>query len=79
MSVFDIAAIVALPIALLGCSIGVAIPMTALSMRMTFTERAVPVLIWGGLRGGIAVVILSIVVQGMTMKTLIGRLVPSLS
>ena len=93
------AAILAIPIALLGRSLGVGIPMAALSIRMTFTQGAVPVLIWGGLRGGIAValalslpvnefkpliltatyavVIFSIVVQGMSMKALVKRIVPS--
>ncbi len=93
------AAMLAIPIALLGRSLGVGIPMAALSVRMTFTQGAIPVLIWGGLRGGIAValalslpenefkpliltatyavVIFSIVVQGMTMKALVKRIVPS--
>ncbi|HIC04723.1 MAG TPA: sodium:proton antiporter [Nitrospirales bacterium] len=95
------AGILAIPIALLGRSLGVGIPMAALSVRMTFTQGAIPVLIWGGLRGGIAValalslpenefkpliltatyavVIFSIVVQGMSMKTLVKRIVPSAS
>ncbi len=95
------AAILAIPIALLGRSLGVGIPMAALSVRMTFTQGAIPVLIWGGLRGGIAValalslpenefkpliltatyavVIFSIVVQGMSMKALVKRIVPSSS
>ena len=95
------AAILAIPIALFGRSCGVGIPMAALSIRMTFTEGAIPVLIWGGLRGGIAValalslpenefqpliltatyavVVFSIAVQGMSMKTLVQRIVPSAS
>ncbi|MBQ26558.1 MAG: sodium:proton antiporter [Nitrospiraceae bacterium] len=95
------AAILAIPITLLGRSFGVGIPMAALSVRMTFTQGAIPVLIWGGLRGGIAValalslpenefkpliltatyavVIFSIVVQGMSMKALVKRIVPSRS
>ncbi len=95
------AALLAIPIALLGRSLGVGIPMAALSIRMTFTQGAIPVLIWGGLRGGIAValalslpdnefkpliltatyavVIFSIVVQGLSMKALVERVVPSSS
>ena len=52
---YVVAGILAIPISLLGRSIGVGLPMAVLSIRMTFTKGAVPVLIWGGLRGGIAV------------------------
>ena len=69
---------------------GVGIPLTLLGLRESFTKGAIPVLTWGGLRGGIsvalalslpaspyketilaityAVVIFSIVVQGLTVK-----------
>ncbi len=52
---YVVAGLLAIPISLLGRSIGVGLPMAVLSIRMTFTKGAVPVLIWGGLRGGIAV------------------------
>ncbi len=96
---YIVAATLAIPIVLLGRSLGVGIPMSVLSVRMTFTQGAIPVLIWGGLRGGIAValalslpenefkpliltatyavVIFSIMVQGMSMKALVKRIVPS--
>ena len=89
------AALLAIPIVLLARFIGVSIPLTLLSLRQSFTKGAVPVLVWGGLRGGIsvalalalpegpqkapilaityAVVVFSIVVQGLTFKTVVSR------
>ncbi|MCH9045938.1 MAG: sodium:proton antiporter [SAR324 cluster bacterium] len=91
-------AAVAIPIVLLARSIGVVVPMYALSFFRTFTPGSVPILIWGGLRGGIsvalalslpehplrdailtatyAVVIFSIVVQGLTIAPLAARVLP---
>ena len=91
------AAVLAIPVALLGRFISVAAPLTLLSTRMTFTKGAVPVLVWGGLRGGIAValvlslpenafkaplltmtyfvVLFSIIVQGLTIKPLVEKVV----
>lgn len=89
------AALLAIPIVLFARFIGVSIPMSLLSLRQSFTKGAVPVLVWGGLRGGIsvalalslpegpekapilaityAVVVFSIVVQGLTFKAVVNR------
>ncbi|MCH8834899.1 MAG: sodium:proton antiporter, partial [Proteobacteria bacterium] len=83
----------AVPVVLAARFISVATPLTVLGLRRTFTKGAIPVLTWGGLRGGIsvalalslpniaakdtilamtyAVVIFSIVVQGLTVKTVV--------
>ena len=83
---------------LLARSIAVVVPIYALSFVRTFTPGSVPILIWGGLRGGIsvalalslpehplrdailtatyAVVIFSIVVQGLTIAPLAARVLP---
>jgi CPA1 family monovalent cation:H+ antiporter len=77
--------------------LAVTIPIAIVSRWKTFTIGAVPVLIWGGLRGGIAValalsllemeykstilsitygvVMFSIIVQGLTVKPLVERVV----
>lgn len=89
------AALLAIPIVLLARFCGVSIPLTLLSLGQSFTKGAIPVLVWGGLRGGIsvalalslpegpekgpilaityAVVIFSIVVQGLTFKAVVKR------
>ncbi|MFQ5777137.1 MAG: cation:proton antiporter [Terriglobia bacterium] len=91
------AALLAIPVALLARFISVSIPILLLSLRERFTRGAVPVLVWGGLRGGISValafslpendmkplilavtysvVVFSIVVQGLTVKALVARMV----
>ena len=48
-------ALLAIPVTLFARSLSVAVPIAMLSRWTTFTKGAVPVLIWGGLRGGIAV------------------------
>ena len=48
-------ALLAIPVTLFARSLSVAVPIAILSRWTTFTKGAVPVLIWGGLRGGIAV------------------------
>ena len=85
--------LLAVPVVLLARFTSVAGPITLLGLRREFTKGAIPVLTWGGLRGGIsvalalslppspskpvilaatyAVVVFSIVVQGLT----IGRVV----
>lgn len=90
-------ALLAIPIALVARLIAVSVPIQLLSLKATFTEGAIWVLTWGGLRGGISValvlslpdnafkptlmtmtffvVIFSIIVQGLTMKRLVRRVV----
>jgi CPA1 family monovalent cation:H+ antiporter len=47
--------IATIPIVLFARFVAVATPLTALRLRQEFTKGAVPVLVWGGLRGGISV------------------------
>ncbi|MDP6183124.1 MAG: sodium:proton antiporter [Gammaproteobacteria bacterium] len=93
-----IVAFVAIPIVLAARWLSVFIPISLLSRWESFTRGAVPVLTWGGLRGGIAValalslprneykplilnityavVLFSIIVQGLTVKALVEHLMP---
>ncbi len=48
-------ALIAIPITLLARFISVSIPISILGLKRSFTVGAVPVLTWGGLRGGISV------------------------
>jgi CPA1 family monovalent cation:H+ antiporter len=81
---------ITVPVAVAARFVSVAAPLTVLGLRREFTKGAIPVLTWGGLRGGIsvalalslpaipvkepilamtyAVVIFSIVVQGLTVE-----------
>jgi CPA1 family monovalent cation:H+ antiporter len=90
-------ALLAIPVTLIARALSVGIPMILLSRWEVFTKGAAPVLIWGGLRGGIAValalslpeteykvtiltitygvVLFSIIVQGLTVKPLVKRMV----
>ena len=89
--------LLAIPVTLLARTLSVVIPVTVLSLWKTFTRGAVPLLIWGGLRGGIAValalslpesrykavilsitygvVLFSIIVQGLTVKRLVKKII----
>ena len=87
----------AIPIVLAARFVSVGTPLALLGLRREYTKGAIPVLTWGGLRGGIsvalalslpagperdiilavtyAVVIFSIVVQGLTVRALVERVV----
>ena len=89
------AAVLAIPLALAARFVAVAVPVSILRFRRTFSPGAIPILTWGGLRGGIsvalalslpptpereillaatyAVVIFSIIVQGLTMARVVRR------
>ncbi|HEV7251745.1 MAG TPA: sodium:proton antiporter [Mesorhizobium sp.] len=84
-----------IPLALAGRFFSVAIPVALLSLRQSFVRGTVPILIWGGLRGGIsialalslpenperplllaatyAVVLFTIILQGLSLKAVIRR------
>jgi len=90
-------ALLAIPVTLAARWISVSIPISILARWKSFTKGAIPILTWGGLRGGIAValalslpvneykptilmityavVLFSIIVQGLTIKPLVERLV----
>ena len=89
--------VLAIPVVLLARWVSVSGPITLLGLRQQFTAGAIPVLTWGGLRGGIsvalalslptspekpillattyAVVIFSIVVQGLTVERVVRAVV----
>lgn len=89
--------VLCVPIVLVGRLVSVSLPIKLLSFRQTFSDGAIPILTWGGLRGGVSValalslpatdakpliltatyvvVIFSIVVQGLTVKWVVGRTV----
>jgi len=87
--------IAAIPLVLIGRFVSVASPLLLASVRKSFAPGVVPVMTWGGLRGGVsvalalslpdsdyktvllsatyAVVIFTIVVQGLTVRWVIDR------
>ena len=93
-------AVAAIPLVLFARWIAVSIPINLLALKRTFTRGAIPLLTWGGLRGGISValvlslppseykpvlltatygvVIFSIIIQGLTVKTVAQRFVRAL-
>ncbi|PHR94283.1 MAG: sodium:proton antiporter [Robiginitomaculum sp.] len=96
-SKFAFIVLFSIPLVLLARFISVLIPMKFLGIFSSFTKGAIPVLTWGGIRGGISValalsmpdvpekpiilsatygvVIFSIIVQGLSMKKLVQRVV----
>jgi monovalent cation:H+ antiporter, CPA1 family len=50
-----VAALLAIPLTLMARLISVALPISLLELRRSFTKGAIPILTWGGLRGGISV------------------------
>ena len=90
-------AVLTVPLVLAARFVAVSVPITVLSLRETFTPGSIPVLTWGGVRGGISValalslpvvpekapiivatylvVIFSIIVQGLTIRSLVRRVV----
>jgi CPA1 family monovalent cation:H+ antiporter len=90
-------AVIAIPVVLVARFVSVGTPLMLLGLRREYTTGAIPVLTWGGLRGGISValalslpdvaakptiltatylvVIFSIIVQGLTIKPLVSRVV----
>lgn len=90
-------ALVAIPIVLAGRLIAVSVPIGLLRIARQYSDGAITLLTWGGLRGGIsvalalslpenafkaplltatyAVVVFSVIVQGLTMSRLVRRVV----
>jgi len=90
-------ALLAIPIVLVSRWISVGIPISALKFGGQFSDGAITILTWGGLRGGIsvalalslpdneykapiltityAVVVFSIIFQGLTMKAVVARFI----
>ena len=91
------AGLIAIPLVLLARLAAVYVPMKVIGTFKNFTKGAIPVLTWGGVRGGISValalslpeneykpliltatycvVVFSIIVQGLTVKNVVQRVV----
>jgi len=87
--------VASIPLALLARFLAVALPVTVMRTRQKFLPGTIPVLTWGGLRGGIsialalslpdvaekpallaatyAVVVFTIVVQGLSLRSMMER------
>ncbi|MEJ2433335.1 MAG: sodium:proton antiporter, partial [Pseudolabrys sp.] len=96
---FSWLAVCVVPLILLARFVSIGVPFALLSLFVRFIKGSIPVLVWGGVRGGIsialalslpfgaerpiiitatyAVVLFTIVVQGLTMKPVIRLTVPS--
>jgi len=92
---FGVLAAVAVPLTLIARTIAVALPVSLMSIRYKFVKGTIPILVWGGVRGGISialalsipdvaakpvivtatyvVVLFTLVVQGLTLKSLAPR------
>ena len=92
---YGLITVLAIPLVLLARFCAVSIPIKTLGVFRDFTKGAIPVLTWGGVRGGISValalslpdteykpliltatygvVVFSIIVQGLTIKTVVER------
>jgi CPA1 family monovalent cation:H+ antiporter len=92
-------ALCVIPLVIVARVLAIAIPFGALSVFVRFIKGSIPVLVWGGLRGGIsialalsipygherpiiltatyAVVLFTVIVQGLTIKEVIRLTVPS--
>jgi CPA1 family monovalent cation:H+ antiporter len=88
-----------IPLVISARALAIAVPFGVLSVYVRFIKGSIPVLVWGGVRGGIsialalsiphgderpliltatyAVVLFTIIVQGMTIKSVIRMSVPS--
>jgi CPA1 family monovalent cation:H+ antiporter len=88
-----------IPLIIVARVLAIAIPFGILSFYVRFIKGSIPVLVWGGVRGGIsialalsipygaerpiiltatyAVVLFTVIVQGLTMKSVIRLTVPS--
>ena len=98
---FGLIMLLCIPLVLLARLVAVSVPMRFLGLFKTFTKGAIPVLTWGGVRGGISValalslppveykpvilaatygvVVFSIIVQGLTVKSVVkSRVSPDL-
>ena len=94
---YAFAGLIAIPLVLLARLTAVSIPMKVIGTFKNFTKGAIPVLTWGGVRGGISValalslpeneykpliltatycvVVFSIIVQGLTVKSVVQKVV----
>lgn len=90
-------ALATIPLILVARLVAVGVPISLLSLRSEFSKGAIPILTWGGLRGGIsialvlslpanewspvlltatyAVVIFSIIVQGLTVSRVVKKFI----